>query len=67
MPKGPQTEHPRRPKRWGLRTLGFLALALISVLAAELQQTYTLLTLPGLLLGLAGAAVCSLRGLMSLK
>jgi hypothetical protein len=56
----------KRP-RWGLRTLLFLGLALISMLASELQGTYTLLTLAGLAAGLGGATYSTVRGLLILK
>jgi hypothetical protein len=57
----------RKHKRWGLRTLIFLAIALVSVLVSTLQGAYTLLTLGGLLIGLIGATICSVRGLSTLK
>ena len=50
----------RRP-RWGLWTLGFLAVALISILTSG--GDYTLLTGAGLVVGFAGAAYCSYHGL----
>ena len=56
----------RRPPRWGVRTLAFLALALLSIGISTLQGYYTLLTLVGLLIGLVGALICSLRGVSTL-
>jgi hypothetical protein len=56
----------RRPPRWGVRTLAFLALALLSIGLSTLQGHYTLLTLAGLLIGLIGAMFCSLRGIATL-
>ena len=56
-----------RPKRWGVRTLIFLAVALVSVLASMVQGAYTVLTLAGLVIGLVGATICSVRGLTTLK
>ena len=63
-------ERPSRPreKRWGLRTLGFLALAAGSLLGRNLMQSsghtdFVLLTFIGLVVGLVGAAVCSVRGI----
>jgi hypothetical protein len=63
-------ETPTRPrqKRWGLRTLGFLVLAAASLLVRNLMYSsgntdLVLLTFIGLMVGLVGAAVCSVRGL----
>ncbi len=56
-----------KPKRWGVRTLVYLAIALVSILASILQGHYTLLSLAGLLIGLVGAAICSIRGLSTLR
>lgn len=52
-------------RRWGLWTLAFLALAALSVFFYdELRAAgLALLTTVGLLIGLAGAAVCTVRGL----
>jgi hypothetical protein len=50
-----------RQKYWGLRTLGFLFVALVSVLAAS--RVSGPLPLLGLIVGLAGATYCSYRGL----
>lgn len=52
-------------RRWGVRTLAFLALALLAVLVSGVQGHYTVLTLALLLVGFAGAAVSSVRGLMA--
>jgi hypothetical protein len=57
----------RKPRRWGVRTLFFLVLAVICILASTLQGHYTLLTLAGLVVGLGGAMVCSVRGLATLS
>jgi hypothetical protein len=56
----------RRPARWGVRTLAYLALALLAIVVSAGQGHYTLLTLAGLLIGLAGGAYCSIRGIKSL-
>ena len=63
-------ERPSRPKekRWGLRALGFLVLAAASLLVRNLMYSsgntdLVLLTFIGLMVGLVGAAVCSVRGL----
>ena len=70
MPSGP----PPRPSdtRWGLRTMAFLALAagcivVDNVLRADGGNDYVLLTFAGTVIGLVGAAVCSVRGLRSWK
>jgi nitrate/nitrite transporter NarK len=57
----------RRPARggmrWGLLTLGFLAIALASVLVSNGAGSYSVITLAGVLVGFGGAAYCSYRGL----
>jgi hypothetical protein len=55
-------------RRWGLRTLGFLALAAVSILGAgPLRGSgltgLMLFDLTGIVVGLVGAVVCSVRGL----
>jgi hypothetical protein len=52
-------------RRWGVRTLAFLTLALAAVVISGVQGHYTILTLALLLTGFAGAAVCSVKGLMT--
>jgi hypothetical protein len=64
MPERRSTD--RRPPRWGVRTLWFLALALLCIGASTLQGHYTVLTLTGLLVGFVGAMICSVRGLLTL-
>ena len=54
-----QTPRKPKPKRWGLRTLAFLALALASVLTSSILSQR--------LVGLAGAAYCSFRGLKDFR
>ena len=51
----------RRP-RWGLRTLGFLGLALLAIVTSASLGHHTLGTLGSLLFGLIGAAYCSVKG-----
>jgi hypothetical protein len=63
-PRGPAT------KRWGIRTLGWLALALVSVLAsnwfyAQEVTDFVLATFAGTVVGLVGAAYTSIRGLQA--
>jgi len=65
-----QTPRKPKPKRWGLRTLAFLALALASVLTSSIlsQRGGDIpLTTLGVLVGLAGAAYCSFRGLKDFR
>ena len=57
----------RPPTRWGVRTLAFLTLALLAIGGSALQGHYTILTLTGLLVGLIGAVVCTVRGLATLR
>ena len=56
--------------RWGLRTLAFLVLAAVSILGPEQLrergvQVFNLLGFLGLVVGLVGAGVCSVRGIRS--
>ncbi len=67
------TENPstRPAPRWGLRTLAFLTLAAAAVLTSNVMYarddtSLVLLTFGGTVLGLIGAAWCSLRGLWTL-
>ena len=64
----PSGGHKRRRKRWGLRTLAFLVLAAGSVILSNymrLSGNTDLILLPslGLVVGLIGAAVCTIRGI----
>jgi nitrate/nitrite transporter NarK len=65
MPKPEGPPQPRR-HRWGVYTLGFLILAFAMVVVSSTQGHYTVLTLLGLLVGLAGAAWCTIKGLRGL-
>jgi peptidoglycan/LPS O-acetylase OafA/YrhL len=51
--------------RWGLRTLGFLALAALAVLTYDTlrENGVPLIGFIGLTVGLVGATVCSVQGL----
>jgi uncharacterized membrane protein len=65
-----RTSQPPRPKRWGLRTLGFLMIAAASIIASNLlsadgDNELALLTFIGTVVGLVGAGVCSVRGVRS--
>ena len=65
----PSTDRPAKPRapKWGVRTLLFLILAVICILVSNLQGHYTVLTLAGLVVGLVGAGICSVRGLATLS
>jgi hypothetical protein len=54
---------PQRKHRWGLYTLGFLALSFTMVVISSTQGHYTLLTLVGLFVGFGGAGWCTVKGL----
>jgi nitrate/nitrite transporter NarK len=57
------TEPRRRNIRWGLLSLLFLGIALLSVLVSSGRGRYDALTLTGLLVGFGGAAYCSYKGM----
>jgi hypothetical protein len=55
-------------KRWGIRTLWFLGLAVASIIVSNWMRMtgntdVILLTFIGTVVGLAGAAVCTVKGL----
>jgi hypothetical protein len=57
-----------KQKRWGLRTLAYLALAAACLMARNLMHSsgatdLVLLPFIGLVVGLVGATVCSIRGI----
>jgi Ni/Fe-hydrogenase subunit HybB-like protein len=59
---------PVKPKRWGIRALAFLGLAAGSIMLSNWMRftgndDYILLPFLGLVAGLIGATVASLRGL----
>ena len=56
----------RRP-RWGLRTLGFLALAFVAIVTSAALGHHTVGTLGSLLFGLIGAGYCSVRGIRAVR
>jgi len=58
----PGPDGQRRP-RWGLRTLGFLILAMVALIMSTVTEGYTYGQLGSLILGLGGAAYCSMRGI----
>jgi hypothetical protein len=56
--------------RWGLRTLAFLGLATLSILLGHILYVegvtaFVLLTFLGMVIGLGGAVVCSVRGVIA--
>jgi hypothetical protein len=53
----------KRQPRGGLRTLGFLGLALLAMVTAISLGGYTFGTFGSLLFGLIGAGYCSIKGL----
>jgi hypothetical protein len=53
---------PRKPPRWGLRTLGFLVLGFVAVFTAQAMGHHTVGTLGSSVIALAGAAYCSVQG-----
>jgi peptidoglycan/LPS O-acetylase OafA/YrhL len=59
-PAGPPQQ---RQPRWGLRTLGFLGLALLAIFTSASLGGHTFGTFGSLLFGLIGAAYCSIKGL----
>ena len=59
---------PVAQKRWGVRSLLFLGLAAVSIIASNWMRMtgntdVILLTFIGTVVGLTGATVCTLRGL----
>jgi peptidoglycan/LPS O-acetylase OafA/YrhL len=52
----------RRRPRWGLRTLGFLGLAFLSLVVALTQGHHNFGTFGSLIFGLVGAGYCSVKG-----
>lgn len=59
------TEPRKRNVRWGLLSLLFLGIALVCILVSNGQDTYNAVTLTGLVVGFAGAAYCSYKGIKS--
>lgn len=53
----------KRRRRWGIWTLGFLALAMIAMITAQTLGAYTVGTFGSLVFGLVGAAYCTFHGL----
>jgi peptidoglycan/LPS O-acetylase OafA/YrhL len=63
VPSRPAGLPQKRPPRWGLRTLGFLGLALLAIITSVSLGGHTFGTLGSLVFGLVGAAYCSIKGL----
>ena len=55
-----------RQPRWGVRALWFLALAALALVVAAAQGRHTVGTLGSTIIGLLGAARCSLLGVRAL-
>ncbi len=53
--------------RWGLRSLGFLLLAMVAALTGQALGGHTVGTLGSLIFGLIGAGYCSYRGIRRLQ
>jgi hypothetical protein len=45
--------------------MGFLVLAIMAITTSDVQGHYSVGTLAGLLVGVVGAGICSVRGLQS--
>ena len=60
--ESPPRSEPKRRPRWGLRTLGFLGLALVAIVTSASLGHHTVGTLGSLLFGLIGAGYCSVKG-----
>lgn len=64
---GKTAKRSAKPRRWGLLTLGFLSIALASVITANMLAADggegSPLTGVGVLVGFGGAAYCSYRGI----
>ncbi len=58
----PQPTVRSRPPRWGVRTVGWLSLAIVATLVQQIQGHFTIITLTGLLLGFGGASYCTVQG-----
>jgi hypothetical protein len=63
-PPAPRT---KRGPRWGVRTLLFLVLAFVAIFTAQAMDRNTVGTLGSLVLGLGGAAYCSVRGIRAAR
>lgn len=60
------SEPQKRPPRWGLRTLGFLLLALVALGTYGARGYHTISSTACTIIGLAGAAYCTYRGIRAL-
>jgi peptidoglycan/LPS O-acetylase OafA/YrhL len=60
----PEVNKPvKRRRRWGVWTLAFLGLAMISMITAQTLGSYTVGTFGSLIFGLVGAGYCTFHGL----
>jgi hypothetical protein len=68
-PEAPRPAGRKKQKRWGLRSLAYLALAVASIITSNALRLddgvneFALLTFIGTAGGLIGAAVCSVLGI----
>ena len=62
VPSSPAGPPQKRPPRWGLRTLGFLGLALLAIITSASLGGHTFGTAGSLAFGLIGAGYCSVKG-----
>jgi peptidoglycan/LPS O-acetylase OafA/YrhL len=63
--RAPSSTRRAGPPRWGWRALGFLGLAFVSLVTAQLQGEHTTGTMGCLLFGILGAVYCSAQGVMN--
>jgi hypothetical protein len=60
--RNPPAAPTKRGPRWGVRTMLFLVLAFVAIYTAKAMNGHTVGTMGSLVLGLGGAAYCSVRG-----
>lgn len=60
--RSPSATRTKWGPRWGVRTMLFLALAFVAIFTAQAMHGNTIGTVGSLVLGLGGAAYCSIRG-----
>jgi hypothetical protein len=60
--RSPSATRTKRGPRWGVRTMLFLILAFVAIFTAQAMDRNTVGTFGSLVLGLGGAAYCSIRG-----
>lgn len=65
-PKG-TADSPAQQPRWGIWTLAFLSFAFVMLVLSSTAGHYTLVTFLGLVIGLVGAGICTVKGLRALR